>query len=172
KKEGFSVVIVHGGGPDITQLCNKLNIESEFVNGQRVTNRDILDATQMALLGKINCNLVYKLNLAKVDAIGLSGHDVNLINADFENQQELGFVGKINKINCNFLMKLLSLGITPVIAPLGVDTSLDCEEYNGNTYNINADLVAAEIAKALKAHKLILLSDIDGFYGDIIILIA
>ena len=167
KKVGLSVVIVHGGGPDITKLCNKLNIKSEFINGQRVTSKDVLDATQMALLGHINCNLVYKLNLAKVEAIGLSGHDVNLINAEFINQQELGFVGKINHINVNFLMNLLNLGITPVIAPLGVEANVGCDEFSGNIYNINADLVAAEIAKALKAHKLILLSDIDGLYRDI-----
>lgn len=162
KKDGFQLVVVHGGGPEITGLCKRLNIQSSFVNGYRVTSKEVLDATQMALLGITNSQLVYQLNRANVTSIGLSGHDANLINADFMNEEELGFVGEITHINTTLLLNLLNMGITPVIAPLGVDSGP-----NGNTYNINADLVAAEVAAALKAYQLVLLSDIDGFYSDI-----
>jgi acetylglutamate kinase len=159
KSHGFDIVIVHGGGPDINQLCTKLDIQSQFVNGNRVTSKEVLEVTQMALLGKVNCALVHKLNIIKVPSIGLSGHDVNLIEATFVNQNELGFVGQVEKINIDFIHKLLGFGITPVIAPIGVDN-------NGNCYNINADIIAGEIANVLNAYKLILLSDIDGFYRD------
>lgn len=159
KQQGFDIIIVHGGGPDINRLCKELHVESLFVNGQRVTSLEVLEITQMALLGKVNCNLVHRLNMAKVPSIGLSGHDVNLIIADFINKSEMGYVGKVKKVNTNFIYSLLDLSITPVIAPIGVDD-------NGNTYNINADLVASAVAVALKVDKLVLLSDIDGFYQD------
>ncbi|MFN8770564.1 MAG: acetylglutamate kinase [Neisseriaceae bacterium] len=162
KNIGFQIIVVHGGGADITKLCARLKIESKFINGQRKTTEDILEATQMSLLGNINCNLVYQLNHANVLSIGLSGHDANLINADFIDKEKLGFVGKVKQVNVTLLSNLLNIGVTPVIAPLGVDSS-----NNGNTYNINADLAAAEIAKAVNADQLILLSDIDGFYADI-----
>lgn len=159
KQHGFSIVIVHGGGPDITRLCNELKVASSFVNGQRVTSLEVLAVTQMALLGQINCNLVHKLNMAGVSAIGLSGHDANLLIADFINREELGYVGRIKRVNADLIHSILKLGLTPVIAPIGVDAI-------GNSYNINADLVAADVACALLVDKLILLSDIDGFYLD------
>ncbi|MFN7094165.1 MAG: acetylglutamate kinase [Burkholderiales bacterium] len=157
KSQGFTIVIVHGGGPDITDLCQALAISSNFVNGLRITNDDVLAVTQMALLGKTNNNLVYKFNLANIPAIGLSGHDATLLRADFVNQSQLGYVGKVTQVNGALVQNLLALGLTPVIAPLGVD-------HLGNTFNINADFVAAEVAVALGAEKLVLLSDIDGYY--------
>lgn len=159
KQQGFSIVIVHGGGPDITRLCKDLKLESQFINGQRVTSYEILEVTQMALLGRVNCNLVHKLNMSGVAALGLSGHDMSLIGAEFIDKQNMGYVGQVTQVNTNLLYSLLSLDITPVIAPIGVDNE-------GNSYNINADLVAGAVARELKVDKLVLLSDIDGFYLD------
>lgn len=159
KKNGFNIVIAHGGGPDINELCSKLNIKSEFKNGNRVTSKEILEVTQMALLGKVNCGLVQKLNMINIKSIGLSGHDANLIKATFINKDELGYVGQVQSINVDLINKLLELDITPVIAPIGIDD-------NGNCYNINADIVAGEVSSAVKAQSLILLSDIDGYYSD------
>ena len=157
-KRGFAVLVVHGGGPDINQLCTALNLESSFVNGLRVTTPAILEATQMTLLGKTNANLVHKFNQHKLPALGLSGHDLNLLTAEFLNQDSLGYVGHITQVNTQFLHELLGMGILPVIAPLAVDNA-------GNTLNVNADLAAAAVASAMQAEKLILLSDIDGYYA-------
>lgn len=159
KKYGYKIVIVHGGGPDINKLCNDLNVESKFVDGLRVTTEDVLNVTQMALLGKTNNNLVYKLNLSGINAIGLSGHDNNLLIAKFTNKEKFGFVGDVKTVNDGLILDLLNLNLTPVIAPLAIDNE-------GNTLNINADLVASVVAASLKAEKLILLSDIDGYYSD------
>lgn len=158
KASGYQIILIHGGGPDINNLCSALNIKSQFVDGLRVTTDEVLNVTQMALLGKTNNNLVYKLNLAKIKAIGLSGHDVNLLVADFVNQSSLGFVGNIIEVNVGLITQLLTMDLVPVIAPLAVDTI-------GNTLNVNADLVASSVAASLHADKLILLSDIDGFYA-------
>ena len=159
KKSGYKIILVHGGGPDINQLCKDLQIKSEFVDGLRVTTEEILAVTQMALLGKTNNNLVYKLNLAGIRAIGLSGHDSNLLVAEFTNKDKFGFVGEVKKVNTKLILDLLSLDLLAVIAPLSVDGS-------GSTLNVNADLVASAVASSLKADKLILLSDIDGYYAD------
>jgi acetylglutamate kinase len=159
KKSEYKIVLVHGGGPDINQLCNDLHIKSEFVDGLRVTSEEVLTVTQMALLGKTNNNLVYKLNLAGVTAIGLSGHDNNLLIAGFTNKDKFGFVGDVKKVNTKLIFDLLALDLTPVIAPISIDGT-------GNTLNVNADLVASVIASNLKANKLILLSDIDGYYAN------
>lgn len=157
KQSAYQVVLIHGGGPDINQLCHALNVGSSFINGLRVTTSAVLNIIQMALLGKTNNNLVHKLNLAKIEAIGLSGHDANLLNADFINEATMGFVGNITQVNTKLIAQLLNLNLLPVIAPLAVDTK-------GNVFNVNADLVASAVATALNAHMLILLSDIDGFY--------
>jgi acetylglutamate kinase len=157
KAFGFAIVVVHGGGPDINRLCDALNIKNQFINGLRVTSQEVLAAAQMALLGKTNNNLVHKLNLAGIRAIGLSGHDDSLLNAHFIDQANLGYVGKISNVNTMLLLDLLNMGLTPVIAPLGVDDV-------GNTYNVNADIVAGIISAVIFADKLILLSDVIGFY--------
>lgn len=159
KSSGYKIVIVHGGGPDINKLCNDLHVESKFVDGLRVTTEDVLNVTQMALLGKTNNNLVYKLNLSGINAIGLSGHDNNLLIAEFTDKEKFGFVGDVKTVNTKLILDLLNLDLISVIAPLAVD-------HQGNTLNINADLVAAVVAANLKAEKLILLSDIDGYYSD------
>lgn len=153
---GWKIVVVHGGGPDINQLCQKLNISSEFVDGLRVTSAEILAIAQMALLGKTNAVLAQQFNQAEILALGLSGHDVKLLQGEFIDQDKLGFVGEITQVNHSFLTQLLKMGITPLIAPLAVKENI--------TLNINADLAAAAIAANLQAEKLILLSDIDGYY--------
>lgn len=155
----YKIILVHGGGPDINQLCTLLNLKSSFKNGLRVTTEEILNVTQMALLGKTNCGLVQQLNQAQIQAIGLSGHDANLLLAKFIDKNNLGYVGEVCQVNHKLINSLLSLGIMPVIAPLAIDSQ-------GNTLNINADSAAAAIAVAMDAEKLVLLSDIDGYYAN------
>jgi acetylglutamate kinase len=159
KALGYPIILLHGGGPDINQLCAQLNLTSTFSQGLRVTTAEILAVTQMALLGKTNCGLVHKLNQNNILALGVSGHDANLLIADFIDQDKLGYVGEISAVNTPLLDNLLNLGIIPVIAPLAIDKK-------GNTLNINADLAAAAVAVAMKAQQLILLSDIDGYYAN------
>lgn len=159
QQEGFYPIIVHGGGADINQLCNTLNVNSNFINGLRVTTKEILDITQMTLIGKTNAGLVQKLNQANISALGLSGHDVKLLIAEFIDENNLGFVGQITQVNIQFLYSILSMGIVPVIAPLAVN------DY-GAVFNVNADLAASAIAKALQVQRMVLLSDIDGYYAN------
>lgn len=159
KDLGYQIILVHGGGPDINQLCVALNVKTNFKNGLRVTTEEILNITQMSLLGKTNCGLVHRLNQVQIQAIGLSGHDSSLLIGHYLDKDNLGYVGEIDQVNHQLLNSLLELDIMPVIAPLAID-----KEWN--TLNINADLVAAAIAIAMKADQLILLSDIDGYYAN------
>ena len=167
---GINPIIVHGGGPLITSYLEKTGIKSKFVNGLRVTNKDTINIVQMVLVGLINQEIVSLLNHYGGNAIGLSGKDANLIiarkhlpeeeyDAKEKKQQkiDLGYVGEIEKIQPSILINLSEKGYIPVISPIGV--GLD-----GESYNINADVVAGEIAKALKAEKLIILTDVDGIY--------
>ena len=159
---GVNPVVVHGGGPDITRILKRLNVESEFVNGLRKTDRTTMEIAQMVLVGKTNKEIVSLLNHMGGKAIGICGIDDNLIECEKltitqENGEELdlGFVGKITNINPHILNVLSQGPYIPVVAPIGVDK-------NGQSYNINADTVAAELACALKAEKLILLTDVEG----------
>lgn len=162
KYVGVNPIVVHGGGPEINKMLTALSIESKFHNGLRITNQDTIDVVQMVLIGKINKEIVSQLNVLGGKAIGLSGKDANLIMAKKKkpiNGVDLGLVGEITKINCKVLEVLAKDEYIPVIAPIGVGE-------NGESYNINADTVAGEIAAALKAEKLIFLTDIDGIQGD------
>ena len=156
-KIGVKIVIVHGGGKEITDLLSKLGIETKFVNGQRYTDNQTLDVAQMVLAGKINKEIVARINQNNGNAVGLCGVDGDLIRAKLfkENGQDIGIVGKITKINVGLLNLLLNNNFLPVIAPTGVGE-------NGELYNINADVAAGEIAAALKAEKLLYLSDVEG----------
>ena len=167
---GINPIIVHGGGPLITSYLEKTGVKSRFVNGLRVTDKDTINVVQMVLVGLINQEIVSLLNHYGGNAIGLSGKDANLIitrkhlpEEEFDSKEkkqksiDLGFVGEIEKIQPSILINLSEKGYIPVIAPIGV--GLD-----GESYNINADVVAGEIAKALKAEKLIMLTDVDGIY--------
>ncbi len=157
RKIGINIVIVHGGGKEITETAKKLGIETRFVNGQRYTDEQMVEVVQMVLAGKINKEIVTLINRNNGDAIGLSGVDKMLLRAEklIENETDIGLVGKVVEVNTQFINLLLNNGMMPVIAPVGVDTS-------GIIYNINADLAAGTIAASLKAEKLVYLSDIEG----------
>ncbi|NLN40685.1 MAG: acetylglutamate kinase [Clostridiales bacterium] len=162
KYVGVNPVVVHGGGPKISQTLETMNIKSEFYNGLRITNKDAIDVVQMVLAGSINKDIVAQINCLGGKAIGLCGKDGNLILAEKKKNIEnvdLGYVGEIKKINSKMIELLAEDEYIPVIAPIGTDSK-------GQSYNINADTAAGEIAAALKAEKLIFLTDIDGIYLD------
>ncbi|MGN0743016.1 MAG: acetylglutamate kinase [Candidatus Fimadaptatus sp.] len=162
KYVGVNPIVVHGGGPDINSMLGRLGIESRFVNGLRVTDGATMEVVQMVLSGKINKDIVSELNCLGAHSLGLCGKDANLIECvkkPARDGVDLGFVGQITHINVKLLEILARDEYIPVIAPIGVDSE-------GNSYNINADTVAGEIAAALKAEKLLFLTDIDGIYMD------
>lgn len=158
---GVNPIIIHGGGPDITKALKAYNIESQFVNGLRVTDAQTMEIAQMVLIGKTNKEIVSMLNCKGGKAIGLSGIDGNLIECEPYKpivdgvETDIGYVGKIVNINCKVLELIAKDEYIPVVAPIGVDK-------NGQSYNINADTVAGAIASALKAEKLMLLTDVEG----------
>ncbi len=155
---GVKVVLVHGGGPEITDLLAKIGKESQFVNGLRVTDRETVDVAQMVLAGKINKTLVNLIECSGGHSIGLSGLDGHMILAE-QKDEKLGYVGKITDIQPKPIQDVLEKGYIPVIATLGCDQA-------GNVYNINADTAAAKIAAALGAESLITLTDIAGILRD------
>lgn len=166
---GLRPVVVHGGGPEITAMLKRVGKQSNFINGLRVTDEETVELAEMVLVGKINTELVSLLNRQGGNAIGLNGKDANLVVAKkhlsevYENGDvklvDIGYVGDVVSVNVDLINSLLDLGYIPVIAPTGVGA-------NGETYNINADSVAGEIAGALKAEKLLLLTDVRGIYVD------
>jgi acetylglutamate kinase len=157
KKIGINIVIVHGGGKEITDTAYKLGIETQFIGGHRYTDKKMVDVVQMVLAGKINKEIVNLINQNDGDAVGLSGVDNNLLKAEkyLEDGEDIGFVGKITDVNVAFIQLLLKNGLMPVIAPFGVGP-------DGTVYNVNADLAAGAVASSLKAEKLFYLSDIEG----------
>ena len=155
---GMKVVLVHGGGPEISVMLKKINKESTFVNGLRVTDGETMDIVTQVLAGKLNKSLVNQLNLAGGKAIGLSGVDAGMIEA-LPKDPKLGYVGTITDINTDVILDSLTLGYIPVISTIGFDQ-------NGNLYNINADTAAARIAGALDAEKFIAMTDIKGVLKD------
>ncbi|MBC8419774.1 MAG: acetylglutamate kinase [Pseudomonadota bacterium] len=167
KYVGMNPVVIHGGGPQIGDFLKKLSIESEFVDGMRVTDRQTMDVVEMVLVGKVNKEIVTLINQNGGSAVGLSGKDGNLISARKmkylkkrgENQApeiiDMGMVGEITSVDNGILVVLMKGKFIPVIAPVGSGSE-------GETYNINADLVAGEIASSLSARKLILLTDTEG----------
>ncbi len=156
---GIHVVLVHGGGPEISEMLQKTGKESKFKNGLRVTDDETMDIVQMVLCGKINKNLVALLNKAKGKGIGLSGMDGSLFQA-IQIDEELGNVGSIQKVNPEIVENMLEKGYIPVVS--SVAQGLDAE----TNYNINADLAASKLAIALNAKKLILLTDVKGLMKD------
>ena len=152
------VVLVHGGGPEISELMERLGKQPEFVDGLRVTDKETVDIVQMVLAGKVNKTLVKLLEMKGGKAMGISGMDGGLIRARRRNAQ-LGYVGSITGVNIEPVMDLLEKGYIPVVATLG------CDE-EGNTYNINGDTAAAWIAGALGAQRLIMMTDIAGVMRD------
>ena len=169
KYVGIRPVIVHGGGPEITGFLKKVGKQSSFVAGLRVTDEETVEIAEMVLDGKVNSEIVNLLNHRGVRAVGLSGKDAGLIEArkklatvydgDTAKKVDIGYVGEVANVNTDLLEDLLDQDYVPIIAPIGVGK-------NGESYNINADYVAAEIAGALQAEKLLLLTDIEGIYKD------
>lgn len=155
---GVKVVLVHGGGPEINAVMAKLGKKTEFIDGLRVTDKETVEIVQMVLAGKVNKTLVNQLEGKGAKAIGLSGMDGRLIEAE-QKDERLGYVGNITKINAQPIYDLLDMGYIPVISTIGCDRQ-------GNAYNINGDTAAAEIAGALKAERFILMTDIDGVLKD------
>ena len=155
---GVKVVLVHGGGPEINELMDKLGKKPEFVNGLRVTDKETVDIVQMVLAGKVNKTLVSLVESKGGKAMGISGIDGGLITA-VKKDEQLGFVGKITEINIEPVTDLIEKGYIPVISTVATDK-------HGNTYNINGDTAAARIAGALEAERLIMMTDIDGILKD------
>ena len=155
---GVKIVLVHGGGPEINDLMQKLGKKAEFVDGLRVTDKETVDIVQMVLCGKVNKTLVNLLESKGGKAVGLSGMDGRLIEAAVKDER-LGYVGKITNIHIDPVTDLLEKGYIPVISTVGCDK-------DGNTYNINGDTAAAHIAGALHAERLIMMTDIAGILRD------
>ncbi len=162
KLVGFRPIVVHGGGKDITTCLNAMQVSTEFKNGLRVTTKEVADVAEMVLSGNINKSIVSLLEMRGIHAIGISGKDGSMIKAKPYKlgEESFGYVGEIEEINPDILNIFLDGDYTPVIAPVGTDS-------NNNTYNINADHAAYAIAVALKAEKLIYLTDTNGVCTDI-----
>ncbi len=164
---GLNPVVVHGGGPQINSVLDQMGIRPQFVRGMRLTDERTMDVVEMVLGGKINKAIVHQINQQGGKAVGLSGKDAGLIQAkklqivhqeDINKPPEIidpGLVGEVTRINSDIIDKLTQQGFIPIIAPVGASEA-------GETYNINADLVASRIAMALKAGRLVLLTDVDG----------
>jgi acetylglutamate kinase len=170
KQIGLNPIIVHGGGPQIAAMLNRLKISSSFVDGLRVTDAETIDIVEMVLAGSINKQIVTAINHAGGKAVGLSGKDGNLIvarklqrttkdpHSNIEKALDLGFVGEPVQVNPNILNTITASDLIPVIAPIGIGLE-------GETYNINADTVAGAVAGAIKASRLLLLTDVPGIIG-------
>jgi acetylglutamate kinase len=167
---GINPVVVHGGGPQIGELLKKFGKESKFIQGMRVTDEETMNIVEMVLAGTVNKEIVGLINRHGGHAVGLSGKDGNLISAEkyYLNEEkakhtppeiiDIGLVGKVKGINSSLIISLAQNNFIPIIAPTGIGD-------NGETYNINADIVAGEIAAALQAEKLLLLTDVPGVLG-------
>jgi acetylglutamate kinase len=156
---GMNPVVVHGGGPQISDLMRRLGKEPEFVDGLRVTDAETVDIVRMALVGKVNRDVVGSVNRHGSYAVGLSGEDAGLINVAARDEK-LGFVGDIRRIDASILERLIREELIPVVATVGVDDA-------GQAYNVNADTVAGAIAESLRAEKLVYLTNVAGMYGDL-----
>ena len=156
---GVRPVVVHGGGPEINTWLQKLDIKPAFKDGLRVTDADTMDVVEMVLAGRVNKELVSLINRAGASAVGLCGKDGNLVQARPVSNEGVGFVGEVTSVDTRLIESLVSNGYVPVISSVAADE-------NGQAYNINADTVAGEIAAALEAEKLILLTDTPGILYD------
>lgn len=158
KLVGMNPVIVHGGGPIIDEWLKRLNIEAKFINGLRVTDKATMEVVEMVLVGKVNKGIINLINRFGGKAVGLCGKDGGLIEAvKKQSEQDLGLVGEVSRINPDIIHTLTQRGYIPVVSPVGVGPG-------GETLNINADYVAGALGGALKAHKLVLLTDVEGIY--------
>ncbi|WP_200817712.1 acetylglutamate kinase [Calothrix rhizosoleniae] len=156
---GLRPILVHGGGPEINSWLNKLGIEAQFKNGLRVTDAPTMDVVEMVLVGRVNKEIVSLINQAGGKGVGMCGKDGNLIVARPQGEEGIGFVGEVSSVDTKILETLVSNGYIPVVSSVAADEK-------GQAYNINADTVAGEIAAALGAEKLILLTDTPGILKD------
>lgn len=155
---GIHPVIVHGGGPQVTEVARRLGIETTFVDGLRVTDEATLEVATMVLAGELNTRIVGMLVAGDVPAVGLSGVDGGMILVARQTEPDLGFVGRVERVNAEVLHTLIDEGFVPVVASIAADAS-------GQPYNVNADVVAAELAIALEAEKLVYMNDVPGVIG-------
>ena len=167
KLVGINIVIVHGGGKRINAMLDKVNLDVEFIQGQRVTDENVMDIVEMVLSGSVNKDLSACLSAHGIHAVGLSGKDSNLLKAEKKyvagkdgSKLDLGYVGQIKEVNKNLLHDLINADYVPIISPVA-------SGFHGETFNVNADYVAGAVSGALEAEKLILLTDIKGLYKDI-----
>lgn len=152
---GMQPVIVHGGGPMIQQMLDKVDIKSTFVDGLRKTTEDMMDIVEMVLVGNVNPALTRRVNSLGLQAIGLSGSDVNLLSATPINREKYGLVGEVTDVNTKHIHDLLDSNLVPIIAPIALGK-------DGARYNVNADTVAGALASALKAEQLVFVTDVPG----------
>lgn len=160
KYVGFKPVVVHGGGPDINRTLNRLGIESSFADGLRITDEATMEVVEMVLTGKLNKAITTQLNLEGIRAVGISGKDGGMIKVKklCPNGRDIGFVGEVKSMDVSLIKTLIEHDFVPVISPIG------CDE-KGEGYNVNADYAAVAIAGALKAEKLVFLTDVEGVRG-------
>jgi acetylglutamate kinase len=159
RQVGVNPVIIHGGGPMINEMLQRLNIKSNFIDGKRVTDHATMEVVEMVLSGVVNKKIVQAINVAGGRAVGLSGKDANLMICE-QTDQDLGLVGTPKQMDPSILRTLFDQSMIPVIAPLGAG-------HKGETYNVNGDTAAGAIAGALKADRLLLLTDVSGVKNDI-----
>lgn len=161
KLVGLRPVVVHGGGPEINAMLKRVGVESQFINGLRVTTKETVEVVEMVLAGKVNKNIVSMINEKGGNAVGITGKDGNLLRCKPLQKEniDLGFVGEIVKVNTSIINTLIDNSFIPIISPIGTDKE-------GNTYNINADYAAVAIAAALGAQKLVFLTDVEGVLKD------
>lgn len=155
---GIHAVVVHGGGPQVTEVSKRLGLEASFVNGVRVTDRETLDVATMVLAGRISTRIVGLLIAGDVPAVGLSGVDGGLAVARRQAEPDLGYVGEIVRVNAEVVRTLMAKGFVPVVASIAADAE-------GHPYNVNADVMAAELAIGLEADKLVYANDVPGVIG-------
>ena len=159
KAMGLKPVLCHGGGPGINKMLEQLDIPVKFINGLRYTSAEIIRVVEMVLIGQVNSELVGRISAQGGRAVGLSGISGNLFQC-VQRSEELGYVGDVVKVNAEPVLAMLDAGFIPVVAPVGTDGQ-------GNSFNINGDTAASKLAGALKAEKLIILTDIEGLCNDI-----
>ncbi|MYL20433.1 acetylglutamate kinase [Halobacillus litoralis] len=155
----YRCIIVHGGGPAISRLLDRLQIKGEFIEGLRKTTAETMEAVEMALGGTVSSQITERLAGCGIQALGVKGSEAGLLTADFVNEEQLGFVGKVKDVNPSVLNHLLEGGYAPVVAPFGKTT-------DGRTVNINADTAAAAVARAVQAEKLLFVTDVPGILVD------
>lgn len=159
---GFNPVVVHGGGPDINEMLGKLNISSSFKDGLRVTDEQTMEVVEMVLSGKINKSITSDLNIQGIKAVGISGKDSSMLKVTklMPEGCDIGLVGEVSSVDVSLIKTLIENDFVPVISPIGVDS-------DGKSYNVNADYAAVAIAGALKAEKLVFLTDVEGVRRDV-----